>query len=153
MINGTDLMLFSKIGTTMSAFAGATTCSVSVSVEMLETSSKDSGKWKEQAARKLGWNCKSDQLMTIEGYDAVFAKMVSREVIDLEFGVAANAGSDGMPAGGWTVPTSGYSGKAIITSLELTAGDGETATYSVSLEGTGALVPKKAAGVKSATKG
>lgn len=142
VINGSDLMVFSKVGTTMASFACATTCTVNVTAELLETSSKDSGAWKEQDARKLGWNLKSDQLMTIAGYDAVFAAMVARQAVDIEFGVAGNAGSEGMPAEGWTVPVVGYMGKAIITSLDLNAGDNENATYSVSMEGTGPLTLK-----------
>ena len=143
VINGSDLMVFSKVGTEMAAFACATSCSATVAAEMLETSSKDSGSWKEQTARKLGWNLKSDQLMTIAGYDAVFAAMVELVPVDIEFGVAGNAGSEGIPAEGWSVPVDGYMGKAIITSLDLTAGDNENATYSVSMEGTGPLTPKK----------
>ena len=142
VINGSDLMVFSKVGTTMAAFACATSCNVTLAAEMLETSSKDSGNWKEQTARKLGWNLKSDQLMTIAGYDAVFAAMVALVPVDIEFGVAGNAGSEGIPAEGWSVPVAGYMGKAIITSLDLTAGEGENATYSVSMEGTGPLTPK-----------
>ena len=144
IINGADLMVFSNIGTKVAAFACATSCTLSVSAELLETTSKDSGAWKQQEARKLGYSLKSDQLMTIAGYDAVLAKMVAREPVDFEFGVAGNAGSEGMPAEGWSVPTAGYKGKAIITSLELTAGHGEKATYSVSMEGTGPLIPKTA---------
>ena len=144
IINGCDLMVFSNIGTKVAAFACATSCTLGVSAELLETTSKDSGAWKEQEAKKLGWNVKSDQLMTIAGYDAVLAKMVTRVAVDIEFGVAGNAGSEGMPAEGWSVPASGYKGKAIITGLELSAGHGDKATYSVSMEGTGPLIPKTA---------
>ena len=47
-----------------------------------------------------------------------------------------------VPEGGWTPKANtGYKGKAIITSLELSAPDGENATFSVNLQGTGALDP------------
>lgn len=44
-----------------------------------------------------------------------------------------------MPADGWSLPAKPYKGKAVITSLELNAPDGDKATFSVSLDGTGAL--------------
>ena len=44
-----------------------------------------------------------------------------------------------MPSAGWELPQKPYQGKALITSLELNASDGDKATFSVSLDGTGVL--------------
>ena len=44
-----------------------------------------------------------------------------------------------MPAAGWTLANGAYTGKAVITSLEANAPDGDKATFSISFEGTGAL--------------
>ena len=56
-----------------------------------------------------------------------------------------------VPADGWKYDAANnYHGKAIITSLSLTAQNGEKANYSVNLQGTGALL-KAGAGIKAAT--
>ena len=47
------------------------------------------------------------------------------------------------PADGWTAG-GGYTGKVVITSITANAPDNDNATYSVTLEGTGALSPKVA---------
>ena len=44
-----------------------------------------------------------------------------------------------MPEAGWTLAAGAYTGKAVITSLEANAPDGDKATFSISFEGTGAL--------------
>lgn len=139
VVKGSDLMLFD--GTTQKAFAFATNHSLEISGDVMETSSKDSGKWKSNQVTKLGWTITSDNLYSEEDYDSLVEKMIARSEFDVIFAIAGNADSDaGMPEGGWTPkPNSGYKGKAVITSISVSAQDGQNATYSVNLQGTGAL--------------
>lgn len=136
IILGTDLMLFKE----KKALAAATSCQLTINANTLETSSKDSGKWTANQAAKLSWTASSDNLFTIEDYTSLVDLMITREEVELQFSTCSNADSEnGVPEGGWTASTDGYKGKAIITSIDANAADGENATYTVSFTGTGAL--------------
>lgn len=148
VINGSDLMLFVESGGKTESLAFATTCVLNLALEAMETSSKDSGKWVENQGGKLSWSGSSDNLL--DGVDSkslyarLFKLMTSRETITISLTLAKNADSDlGMPEGGWLPDTSqGLIGKAIITGLDLNAPDKQNSTLSISLTGTGALVPQ-----------
>ena len=137
---GKDLMLFAG----GKAIALATSCKIGMSAETIDTQSKDSGIWNEKDIKKLGWNCSSENLFSADTdansntYDTLFAMMVARQPIDIAFGIPSNK-ADELPAAGWTLPAAPYKGKALITSLELNAPDGDKATFSMSLDGTGPL--------------
>ena len=135
---GKDLMLF--VGG--KAIALATSCKIGMSAETIDTQSKDSGIWNEKDIKKLGWNCSSENCFSadadINGYDKLFALMVAAQPVDIAFGIPDNRGNS-LPAAGWELPQKPYQGKALITSLELNASDGDKATFSVSLDGTGVL--------------
>lgn len=136
IILGTDLMLF-KDG---KALAAATNCKLTLNANTLETSSKDSGKWTSKQAAKLSWSCTSDNLFTIEDYSALMDACIAREPVAIKFANVSNADHEkGGDADDWTAGTSGYTGNVIITSVDANAPDGDNATYTVSMEGTGAL--------------
>lgn len=145
---GKDLMLF--VGG--KSIALATSCKLSISAEMIDTQSKDSGIWTEKDVKKLSWNGSSENTFSadenINGYDKLLELMLAREPIQILFGIPANADAGELPEGGWTIPTGKhYSGNVIIANLELNAPDGDKATFSVTFEGTGALKPiEKATG-------
>lgn len=137
---GKDLMLFIN----GKAIALATSCKLGVSAESIDTQSKDSGVWNEKAVKKIGWNCSSENVFSadadINGYDALFALMIAAEPVDIAFGIPSNKDTE-FPEGGWSLPVKPYTGKAIITSLEANGSDGDKATFSISMDGTGALKP------------
>ena len=54
------------------------------------------------------------------------------------FGVPSNDTTEGLPEAGWTSPGT-YTGKALITSLELSGSVGDNATVTVSMTGVGEL--------------
>ena len=144
VIKGSDLMLFTKstTGSTYTSLANATNHSLTINAASLETSSKDSGKWTTKQTTKLDWSISTDNLYstdTINGYQKLFDIMVSREPLEVAFALKSDISSDTAPVGGWLASTGGYSGKAVITSLTLNASDGDNATYSCTLEGSGAL--------------
>lgn len=136
VILGTDLMLFKD----NKALAVATSCKLTINANVLETSSKDSGKWVSKQAAKLSWNASSENLYTVADYKELVDAMIARTEVELQFSTVSNADSDnGVPSNGWTPKADGYKGNAIITSIDMNAPDGENATYTVSFEGTGAL--------------
>lgn len=140
---GKNLMLFIEIESKYTAIAAAKDCSYTVSAEMSETSSKDSGIWKDQQPTKLSWNAKSSNLLIFgdaNGYDILMGKMVAMEPVKIRFSKIKEVNSkDGIPETGWTENGNIMEGEAYVSSLELTAPDGDNASYSVSFEGAGKL--------------
>lgn len=64
---------------------------------------------------------------------------MARAAISVVFAVKDNTVNT-VPVTGWTPEANnGYSGSAVITSITANAPDNENATYSITLEGSGAL--------------
>lgn len=143
VINGGDLMLFID----GKSVAFATSHKLSINVETVETTSKDSGgKWVSKTARKISWNCSTENLYSNDGegvnFDDLFDKLVARQEIDAVFCLEKDYATkaDEVPTGGWIPSDTGtYSGKVIITALEANAPNGDNATFTATFEGVGAL--------------
>lgn len=150
VINGGDLMLFID----GESVAFATSHKLSINVETVETTSKDSGgKWVSKSGRKISWNCSTENLYSNDGagmtFDQLFDKLVARTEIDAVF-CLKKEDVDAVPADGWTATDAAttnpvYSGKVIITALEANAPNGDNATFTASFEGVGALTKKAVA--------
>ena len=146
IINGSDFMMFIKVGDTLKSIAFATSHKFSLSAETVETSSKDNGgKWTSKSVKKLSWTSSTENLYALAGagitYDDLFTMMVNRDEIPVAFSLENGYADkkDEVPAEGWTPNRSQYAGKAVITSLELNAPNGDNATFTASFEGVGAL--------------
>ena len=135
---GKDMMLFVEA----KALALATSCKLGLSAETIDTQSKDSGIWTEKDIKKLSWNASSENVFSADAdansYDKLFALFIAHKPVTLKFGIVGNPDVNEMPAAGWTLANGAYTGKAVITSLEANAPDGDKATFSISFEGTGA---------------
>jgi len=138
---GGDLMVFAHSGATKCPIAFSTSAKLSVSMKARDISSKDSGDWTEKAAGKFDWNMSTDALAnfvstgTTMAVEDLYGFMVAKCPVNVAFGKKCGT----TPA--WSLCTSAkyFSGVAYITSMDINAGDGETATYSVGFEGSGAL--------------
>lgn len=150
IVKGSDLMIFAKLDTAMKSIAYATNHTLDIQGDVQETSSKDSGKWKDNQVTKFGWTATSENLCSgvgaTDAYGILFEKMIAREPIEIHSTIAKDANSDtGAPEGGW-LPTAGQGlkGKAYINSLALNAQDSQKATMTIGLTGAGALAIDKA---------
>lgn len=149
IIQGGDLMLFVTKGNKKVSIACATNHTLSVSAETSDTSHKDVGhgangaSWASSDIKQLSWEVTTENLFTLDGegnqYSDLFDLMVNRAPIEVVFGPQAET-SEEVATGGWTPKTTGvYTGKVIITSLQLNAPNGDNATYSATFSGVGAL--------------
>lgn len=111
---GKDLLI--KEGAT--AIAGATSCNVSISAEVLNTTTKGNGDWTANMAGLKSWSIDCDALFSIE--DFAYIEKVGTEVT-IEVNVAATI----------------YTGKAIVNDLKINSGTGEVITYNLTLTGNG----------------
>lgn len=137
-LDGSDLIL--SVGG--NALAWASECKVSTKAETGERTTKEtaSGKWGEKYVKKFSESISANGTVLIshEGkgdtYDTLRAAMLKGEAIDGSYSTREGTTREGST-------TKGYSGKYIITSLELEGKAGDDATYSVSLENSGAVSP------------
>ena len=145
IIEGSDLMIFAQLGAsgTPVSIAFATNSTLSISSESSQISSKDHGSalWNTQTISSMSWEMGTENLYSDEvnnGFDALFDAMTSRKEVTVYFSVKSDtAFSDSTDS--WTMTAGGYTGKAYITSLQATASNGETATFTATFTGNGAL--------------
>lgn len=152
ILRGDDLMLFDS---DMKSLAFATSHTLSVSGSTAEISCKDAGVWTANKVNKMSWEITSENLYCVESFKKLYNLMLLREPITIYFGLASEYSEDGTttaaitdevkqeginsPTGYWGYTSGGYTGKAIITSLQANANSGDNATFSVTLTGDGAL--------------
>ena len=162
VIRGENLMLFLQKDGGFKSIAYATNHSLNINLSSTETSNKDqgTGTWSTFEAGVLSWDVSSDNLfgtgtdMQGFGYSDLVDLMLNKNQIDVVFALEGDSTSftvgsgklDEVPEGGWKPKNEMpyYSGKAIITSISLNAPNGDNASYSVSLQGCGALKKKTA---------
>lgn len=129
--NGTDFLLYISTdnGSTYSKIYHSTSASLSVSMETRDASSKDSNGWKDVLEGQRSWTMEAEGLAALDatwGYQEVFTAMEGRTKIKLKFSTEVT--SDEY-----------FFGDGYITSLSLDAPNEDSSTFSVSIEGTGAL--------------
>lgn len=127
--------------------ACATSCSVNISADEIDTSCKDCAGFSSSMQGRITWTVNSDNLFVLSDYTELVDAMLNKDILDLTFATVANfsaataADEDGhrVPSGGWTSAADMYHGKVTIASIDLTADNGAVATYSVTFNGHGAL--------------
>lgn len=142
LINGDDLLLYLTTGQTVVAYA--TSVSVQVDSETIDTSSKFSCRWASNIGGRASYTISADALYcdAAEGisFDKLLEMMVEGEPIEWYIGEEqAHTGScDTNPH---TLDTTKryYNGRAIVTSVSLEAGNNEIASCSISMTGEGEI--------------
>lgn len=142
-VKGEALMLYIGEGTggtvTYKPIAYASSHSLSINGDTIDTSSKMSGAWKEFFIGQLNWQVTSESLVSKAAGHMSFKSlkdlMTAREPILIKIGSPTASSADFDLDSTSEVA----SGSAIITSLEQTAANGELCTSSITLQGTGAL--------------
>ncbi len=118
---GNDIKV--SVGSTL--IGGQQNCSINRETETSDTTTKDSGVWSEAEAIGLSWSVDLDGLVVVgdAGLKALETAWENLQQVDVKYGTSTNY----------------KSGKAIITSLSSNSANKEKTTYSVSLQGVGAL--------------
>lgn len=138
IIKGGTLMLFLS----NKSIPLATNHTLTINVSTADSSNKDvgGGAWATSEVAQFSWEASTDNLYSTKGASDLFAKLKAGTPIAAKFGVKSDNADDPLPgSGSWTAPTEYFSGNVIITSLEMTAQNGENATFSCTMQGVGAL--------------
>ena len=143
-VEGKDLMLFLD-GNTV---ALATSCTLNVSRNMDEASSKDDGSWRTVTPGDAQWDISADSLFSPDPEDKtskqvafpdLFAALVEGKELEAHFTVVDTPSPNGLPEGGWMPKAGGYKGKCYVNSSSISAAKGSSASSSFSFTGNGPL--------------
>lgn len=145
-IQGSDVLVFMG----GKALAYATNSSISLSADSTDVSHKDYGSgWNNSVITSRSWEMTTDALYAedvLSGaggtFETLFDAYINGTEVEVVFGATTNAGATtrnpNVPAEGWTFSShTSYKGKARVTSLSVSAGVGDNATYSVTFTGLG----------------
>jgi predicted secreted protein len=133
VFNGTSLVVL--VGTEV--VAHATSCSLSLSADLPDSTTKQSGGWTDHIAGLRSWSLTTDGLATVEPTGTnyvvgdIFNAVNSRTLVTVKFTTYAS--------GAQVVGDLYWQGSAFIESLDMTADMESPVTYSVSFTGVGAL--------------
>lgn len=148
IIEGSDLMLFVSGASGYRSVAFATNHTLNISTSVSDTSNKDvgAGLWSSTAVRQLSYTITTENLYSVGAYDQLYDAMIAKTALKVCFAPknASQATAEGnAPASGWTPDAASaathYEGEAVITSLNVTAQNGDNATFTCELAGVGAL--------------
>lgn len=127
--NATNVVLSVTSGGSKQEIAHCTSASLSVSLDLRDSTTKSSGGFQANLGGLKSWELSGEGFIEIAGVtgkadsEELFTTMLVGDAVSCDFGLS------GML----------YRGDAIITSFSIDAGVEENATYSISLTGTGAL--------------
>ncbi|MDR1882993.1 MAG: phage tail protein [Prevotella sp.] len=145
VVKGRDLMLFRKVGQVLTSLGAATNHTLSISTEMQEISNKDTGKWGSSQPGRYTWTMSTENMMIEADYDSLLEAMIAGTLLHVVFTIASNANSDtGKPDGGWTPDSGGWEGDVYISQIDANAPFADSATYSATFTGVGALTKRSA---------
>jgi len=131
--NGTLIAIYKDVAGTLTKIANATSNDFSITKDMIETTNKDSAGAKEYIAGEYGYT------MSVEGMfeeDASVGALISwKEILtDLIAGTSVTIVMTSNVSGDIKL-----SGSAFFSDLNLTAPRNDVATFTASIQGTGAL--------------
>ena len=151
-IKGENLMIFVREGDiagnssdALIPFALATSCSLQVDVDPFETTSKDSGSWKQSIPGMKGWSMSTENLYCPDA-DKLLAVQLNRVPLKLYWVPSLNTEALNQVTHTPSLSVDGntykyYYGDAWINSFSASANNNESANYSVNFTGTGPLTP------------
>ena len=131
IINGTDLVVSIDVagGTTFVPLTYSTSANISFSMETREATTKDSAGYTEVLEGLRSVAIDAEAMVALDattGFEQLYALWVARTQVNLEFGTAETGDKV-------------YQVKAYMSSLAVSSGVEDSATYSISFECTGVV--------------
>lgn len=148
VINGSAIMLFYN----QKSLALATNHTLSISADQIDISNKDCGSFASSMPGKVSWEMTTENMYVVDDFNTLFNLMINKTPITIKYGEPVDYSVNGLADNDdyWTEPTGNYyEGKAVITSLQQNAPNGEIATYSATFTGYGKIEYVAASNVTS----
>lgn len=157
-------MVFAEINNKMTSIAYATSHTLDMSMNTVDSSTKDNGNgmWTNNEAGLMSWTMQTDNLVSDTSEngistDDLMTVYLQRKKVKVAFALQkditdyeAKIGEEfNVPKGGWTPGENYYSGEALITSLNVTASNDGNATMSATFTGCGNIL-KTGTGLQNA---
>lgn len=139
-IDGKDIVVFVKIDGLWNAAAYGTTCELDVRADIKSVSSPDTGKWQKTKKGRYSWSGSSGHLVAARRQRLdMFDMLAEGAEILVAFATIASSALPRdfelyTPDGRF-----GFQGNALLTRLTVTGRKGDSATFSISFKGVGAL--------------
>ncbi len=145
LVHGDNLLLYLVDSGTVLAYA--TSCSIQVDSESIDTSSKFSCKWASNMGGKASYTISADALYAnMSGdtgaisFDGLLELMVCGNQVEWYMGEEQDwTGSCETNPHSLDIDKTYYNGKAVVTSCSLEAGNNEIASCSITLTGAGPI--------------
>ena len=116
-------------GTTL--IGGQRNVTINIKSDTVETHSKEDFPWKYYKYSWMEWDCSFDGVFAVDTPANYTEKLIKGQTLSVDItDDSANLASKG---------TTLYSGTAVVTEFSMEAGQDDIATFSISLQGTGAL--------------
>jgi TP901-1 family phage major tail protein len=128
ILNATDCVLSITTGGSYQAVAHCTSASLSMNMELRDSTTKSSTGWQSNLGGLRSWELSSDAFVEIGSITGADIEELWT-IWEARTEVAVKFGHTNME----------YTGNALITSISIESGVEENATYSISLTGSGAL--------------
>ena len=141
-VQGLNILVYIQDGENKKILGGQKNCTLSMEADTIDVSNKNDFGWASFIPGAKSWtiSCDGQFLAEDDGQDALMAAFLDSEEVTIEMSNAVLA-SEGVEAKEATIY---YSGKAVITSLELEAAFDDVFSYSVEFQGKGKLTDTKA---------
>ena len=139
VLNGNNLVLKTATtsGGTKQIFAHSQSASLNFSNALIDVTTKDSNSWKQMISGQKSFTLSADGLVdyatVADAQNFVALADLAIAGTEVYFTIGIGEGAD-----------QGYQGQAFISSIEKTSGVDEAVTYSISLDGNGALTKEVA---------
>ena len=136
-LRGGDLMVFVN-GV---CHPHATQCSVQADLSMLDPQTKDDSIYQtpDEDSKKWTVNCTNQSDEAFETFVNALAIAKAHTKVGVKVGKPANLTHNGVPSGGWTLPTKYLNGNAYISQVTFDAPVNGKATVAIQLTGTSDL--------------
>lgn len=138
-IQGQNLLIYTSGLTGWEPIGYSTSLKVDLTTDSIEVSNKNTGNWKDFMPTKHSFSASVDAMVTYDkGYWEMVQSQFDKEIFKIKFAGRTDSLTDINEESGDYY----FEGYCFITSSSLTAGNGDVATYSINLQGKGALERK-----------
>lgn len=148
VVKGRDLMVFKVEGVpqseTYTAYLAALTHTLSLNIEDVDVSNKDTGEWGDSIAGTSSWEITMNCMLVQDNFDELMDAAIKKTRQKVIFVQKKNAGDPGaMPSSGWEAAADGgWQGEIEIRSISASAPHNGAATYDVTMRGCGPLAKR-----------